>query len=194
MAKTTLSILLVSLLLTGCSNQINSSISSQSKSAVSSAVDAQDSHTNDITGLTACEESMFSNSSVYFNSSFQSIDLSALHDAYFQKNADNSILLEPIRITSYYKIDNDVLQFQDTEYVSEIKDSLQCLEINQSFSQITDPIQLPEGYIAFYFYPSVSKKDYYDSQIIADKVKTGEKTYCDGIYELRWTNEIEEIS
>lgn len=193
--KSVLHLLLVSLLFTGCSSQTSHSFTSQSESSISSSASILGTHFNDITSLKACDESTFNEASLYFDPCFQPVSLPVLHDTYFQQSQENSfLLLEPIRITPFYKTDDTALQFQDADFVSKISDSKNSLELNQSFSQIPGEIQFEEGYIAFYFYPKVSKKDYDNNEILSQKIQIGEKTYCDGIYELRWSKEIDTIS
>lgn len=185
MKNTALFILMATLLFfSGCSTQSShySSNTSQVKSA--------DIYYNDITCLKKCEESSFSDTSLYFDAYFQPVELSSLRETYFQQSSDNTcILLEPLRITAYYKTDENILNFQDTDSVSGITDSKESLKMNPSFSQIPGDIQFKEGYIAFYFYPKVSRKDYLSNAVISEKIVIGEETYCDGIYELRWSED-----
>lgn len=172
-------ILFIFITLTGCNQQVDNAAPDQRES---------DEYVYSVSDLSICNKDEINEDNIFYDSSFNTMNVSEIYSSYFNKNSKNDdyILLSPIRLMPYAKVNEIPVFFVDAENKILVKDNSQKLEINQHFSNM-NVNSLTECTITVYFYPVVSQNE--RSDFLLRKVQHTQQTYCDGIYEIR-INEI----
>lgn len=172
-------ILFIFITLTGCIQQVDNAASDQRKS---------DEYVYSVSELSICNEEEINEDNIFYDSSFNTMNVSEIYSSYFNKNSKNEdyILLSPIKLMPYAKVNETPVFFVDAENTILVKDNYQKLEINPHYSNM-NVNSLTECTITVYFYPVVSQNE--RSDFLLKKVQHNHQTYCDGIYEIR-INEI----
>lgn len=164
--------------LTGCYHSIESNTSEQIESSE---------NVYNVNDLSICKKAEIKDTNIFYSSTFDEIDTNDIYDLYYNNSTENNyILLSPIKMMPYTKVNETPIFFIDKKDKTMIEDGSQKFEINQNYSHM-DTSSLTECTITVYFYPIVLQNE--RDELLLKKVQMNHQTYCDGIYEIR-INEI----
>ena len=151
-----------------------------SSSSISSTTSEKDYHTwiIDASELSYDKDLILSDQSIYFDSDFAPIT---------DIDAQQRLLLNPVKMTADLKLDVSDPEFTDLYFRVYIDQDNILYEINQNFSQITG-ITITPGIIAIYFYPEAEAIT--DQSITLKSIEHNGITYADGTYEIRYITQL----